>query len=137
MSMINRIVENGTNADIVEYVAKQEADTKRAQANEDHYRELVLENDSINAEMKRQLKMATFLATLITETEYKLFADCCGIYLTRSHIKGFAHDMIHGAEMYLGFIPDYHEKKRQYEEEKIAKKNQARKRPRPYQPAHH
>ena len=135
--MINAIIENGTNADIVEFVAKQEADTKRAQANEDHYRGLVRQNDSINTEMKRKLKMATFLATLITETEYKLFADCCGIYLTRSHIKGFAHDMIHGAEMYVDFIPDYHDKKRQYEEEKIAKKNQARKRPRPYQPAHY
>ena len=136
MSMINRIVENGTNADIVEYVAKQEADTKRAQANEDHYRELVLENDSINAEMKRKIKMGTFLATLITETEYKLFADCCGLgYLTRSHIKGFAHDMINGAEMYLDFIDVYNEKKRRIEEEKT-KKNQARKRPR-YQPAHY
>lgn len=135
--MINAIVENGTHADIVEYVAKQESDTKRAQANEDHYRELVLKNDSINAEMERRLKMATFLATLITETEYKLFADCCELgYLTRSHIKEFAHDMINGAEMYLGFIHVYHEKKRKIEEEKTAKKNQARKRPRPYQPAH-
>lgn len=136
--MINAIVENGTHTDIVEYVAKQESDTKRAQANEDHYRALALKNDSINAEMKQQLKMAKFLATLITETEYKLFADCCGLgHLTRSHIKRFAHDMIHGAEMFVGFIPDYHEKKRQIEEEKTAKKNQARKRPRPYQPAHY
>jgi len=70
--------------------------------------------------------------------EYKLFADCCGLgYLTRSHIKRFAHDMIHGAEMYVDFIPNYHEKKRQIEEEKTAKKNQDRKRPRPYQPAHY
>ena len=134
--MINAIIENGTHADIVEYVAKQESDTKRAQANEDHYRNLVRDEKIIKVEMKRQLTMATFLATLTTEKDKKMFADCCGMYLTRSHINAFVHNVIARADMYIDYISDYHEKKREEEKEKIAKMNNNRKRPRPYQEMH-
>lgn len=109
MSLITSIIANGTytSAQIQEHVDRQERAVQRAQDNEDYYRTENKKKDEIITKLIKRLKMSSFLATLHTEKEFKQFAECCDIYVTRSQFGAVTQDMIASPDSYLMFISDY------------------------------